>query len=745
MNIFKHKNKCEQKYTSYKNISNKKGKEKSSIKVFRKKNHHKGSLAEATNKNNDSNNDKNIRKISITMMFCFLIPIILIITLGIFSYKLASKAMYSKYEESSMSTVSSMQVSMNMMCSSISSKVIEVMLTDEFNSYYNSNDISSIKASEAASLSGKVNSNLSGVKASVDYISAYYLFAKEGSVLKTNIKSLPIGFYDSYLESEEANKFKDSKVTNAWVGKHILLDTNLGIDEDEYSLSYVQHFTSLKNSGFIIMDVQAAYIKELLSIMEFGGGTIKGLVVDDGVEILYKEEKDNKDNIISNEYKVDSPLLYNQDFFNESIESEGLKYVSIDDEKYLYVYTPVGKTGIMLFALIPETHIIAQIQGIGIVTIIMVIVACVISIGIGLAMAYGISSTLNHFCKHLVQVEQGDLTQVFSTNRKDEFKLLTNGMNNMLSGMRNLLTSVDKFSKKATGSAQDVSMATEDMKDSMCSISKMIDDIAQGVVAQAEDTTQCYESMTRLSCELEEINESTNIMSQKADETVSVIDKGKLIVKELNERTSVSVNNTKKLVLEISTIQGLVEEIGDILKIIQGIAEKTNLLSFNASIEAVRAGSSGRGFLVVAEEVNKLAKQSKEAGGKIKKIVTNITNATCQTVSSAKEMSKYIEEQSEALEDTNNVFGEINEYVIELVAALRKVQENMDNIVKDNKNMVDTIHSISAVSQEITASVEEVDATTLKQVASISSLTEDAENLLKEVKVLEESMGRFKV
>ena len=116
----------------------------------------------------------------------------------------------------------------------------------------------------------------------------------------------------------------------------------------------------------------------------------------------------------------------------------GSMEVRKDGKKYLYVYAPVGKTGLMICALIPFANIMEDVVHIRNMTIILVILATLVAMVIGSAIAVSISKSLKEAVDGLAQVAEGDLTILFRTKRKDEFRMLNDGLNHTITGVRGL-------------------------------------------------------------------------------------------------------------------------------------------------------------------------------------------------------------------------------------------------------------------------------------------------------------------
>ena len=375
----------------------------------------------------------------------------------------------------------------------------------------------------------------------------------------------------------------------------------------------------------------------------------------------------------------------------------------------------------------------------------MVIVAASAALAIGLYISGGISHTVKKMTSGLAEVAAGDLTTDFSTNRKDEFGVLTKSLNDMLSSMQTLMKDMKQFGTKVSNLSGDVSEKTTAINTSMQDIARAMDEVAQGVQSQAEDTEVSNEKMITFSENINAVTGKTNDMEATADKAIAAVNQGKVIVQELSDKSDTTVSLTRVLVEDIDAVQKNSEEIKSFVEVINSIAEQTNLLSLNASIEAARAGEAGRGFAVVAEEIRKLADQSKQSGNRIKEIVENIGTTTDKTTASAKEAESMVNEQAGALSETVEVFGMIHGCVGELVEDLRVVVEYLSRTAEEKDMVQNAMQNISAVSEQVAASTQEVTATLGEQVSVIQKLNEEVEELRQDAQNLDKSIERFKV
>jgi methyl-accepting chemotaxis protein len=178
---------------------------------------------------------------------------------------------------------------------------------------------------------------------------------------------------------------------------------------------------------------------------------------------------------------------------------------------------------------------------------------------------------------------------------------------------------------------------------------------------------------------------------------------------------------------------------------IAGIANKTNLLSLNASIEAARAGEAGRGFAVVADEIRTLADQSKEAANEIGGIVGKIQAQTDQTVEAANRAGSIVASQNESLDSTLQAFHKVNERVKQMADNLTKINEGMNRMEEAKRETVNSIMNISAVSEETSANATQVDSNAKMQQTLVDELKKSVELLSEKAAQMEETVGVLKV
>ncbi|MCM1283086.1 MAG: methyl-accepting chemotaxis protein [Muribaculaceae bacterium] len=677
---------------------------------------------------------KNGRSIMQTLLAAFLAPVAMMVVLGVVSYNKAASGIMTKYEESALSTVLAVADYSNLICDSISTKGLEMVTNsdvgDYYDKYYKSNNSNSVAALRNA------KNIISNTRSTNKYVFSCSVIPENGESLSTLSGYMTKNPYEDFQATAEGVYFTENPtVRSGWLGYHSYLDDNMDCSPEQYAVAFYQKVT--KNNSVVVMDIDMSVMLDALARMNFGDGSVRALITADGREIA---------SVQGEEESAETYFLGNEFFEASRAGGEsGSRNVRQNGKDYVYIYAPVGQTGMMICALIPKSILLEQVGSIKYITVILVILAATAAMAIGGVISTGISRTVKSMETGLSAVAEGDLSRKFSTGRKDEFKILVSALNSTIDSMRFLMRDMKRFGTQVNDLASNVSDKTASINVSVQDISRTMDEVALGMQGQAQNVESSNERMLSFSENINAVTDRTKGMTSTVDKAIEAVEQGKVIVEDLGEKSDTTVSLTKVLVDDIDKVQKSSEEIKSFVEVIKNIAEQTNLLSLNASIEAARAGDSGKGFAVVAEEIRKLADQSKESGDEISNIVENIGSTMNQTTESAKRAENMINDQAQALSETVNVFGRIRDCVGELVDGIRTVTEHLEQVSREEETVQNAIHDISAVSEQVMASTEVVTATLNEQVGVFEKLKDEVEVLREDAGELDRFIDRFEI
>lgn len=694
------------------------------------------------NRPSRENKTKTKRSIGITLIGGFLIPVILIVVLGMISYTKASRTIMDKYRESSLNTISAMSLYGNSIADGIASRAREQIVNSDMKNYYeNYYDNTDEKWLEVY---GNAKSTILQMKNNSTSISNFYTIPEAGSEINSVGHDLGSTIYHDFTTSDIGTCFaEDRSKKNGWFGFHDTIDKARESNGQDYAFTYVQRFVN--TNTLLVLDWDMKLAENMLSRINFGPNSICALVSADGREVSRLYIMDDSRNLAME--PIETSVFTDTGFYQLAQESEegGSLDVTWNDRQYLYVYSPLDKSGIMLCALIPRDNIIAEVVTIRNLTIIIVVIAALIALLVGTLISGGISRTVTVISHSLGKVSKGDMTQKFSTKRQDEFGLLAAALNDTITNIRMLMTEVKNFGSHVNEMAEGTTQKTETINESLRNILTSVEEVADGVQSQAMETDKSNERMQVFAGRLDEIYNETSDMSDSIQDVLGTIQKGQVIIQNLEQGSRTTASITTLLVENAEGVQQYSTEIEGIIDTINSIARQTNLLSLNASIEAARAGEHGRGFSVVAEEIRSLADMSSEAAGEVQQILSKMSAMTGKTTQSAKETEDIISRQQLSLSETVSVFGMIETRVQKLVDSLQVIVNGMGEINTDKEEIQTSVQNISEKAELAAVSTTEVTAALDEQAKVMTELTRNMDSMRRELLTLEQSMDRFTI
>lgn len=670
-----------------------------------------------------------LRGIQVKLIGAFMIPVILFVIIGFMIYSKCSTTLNSTYEASANTSVGTLEEYLGLGFENIELMATRLSINSAITSYYTGSEVKS----ESMLMDAKVAlSNESTADKFIDHI---IVCAKSGTACSEK-GAIRGDVYNAFVESEEGkNVESEIGMGSMWISSHPTIDEVTGYDSDEYALSLV---TVLKNNsnksvGYIIIDVKTSFIQDILDNAQISDNSIKGFVLEDGSQVL----------------SGDSDIKFTDtDFYQEALAGENLqgsKEVSYEGADYLFTYSRIEGTNMLVCAMVPQKEIMAGAQAILRYTLIAVAICAVIAIVVGSVLASGISKAIRKVNRVLKKTSDGDLTGQISMKRKDEFNVLSSSITNMIGSMKDLILKMTNVSGHVSDSAVQVGTNSEVLLEVTKDITEAVDYINSGISQQAQDTESCLEQMNGLAEKINVVHENTDEISEIAQEAQGAIENGMVIVANLGEKVQGTTEVTETIIREIRELNKESIAINSIIGTINEIAEQTNLLSLNASIEAARAGEAGRGFAVVSEEIRKLAEQSGNAGNQIGEIINHIQERLAATIETAGLAGESVAFQTEALNNTVDVFKNISQQVSKLAEDVEKITQSVGGIEQAKEDTMNAIESISTTSNQTESASEELARSTEKQLQAVEVLNDAVKRLQMDAEDLDTSVSIFKV
>jgi methyl-accepting chemotaxis protein len=296
-----------------------------------------------------------------------------------------------------------------------------------------------------------------------------------------------------------------------------------------------------------------------------------------------------------------------------------------------------------------------------------------------------------------------------------------------------IMDTSDKMTQQIAESAQKTASLGESMqamKESMEEVNSGSNDTAEAVQSQLNQTEE-------IQAMVEQVEKGTENIIDSMNQNKEAIAQGNANVGILVKQAEETVESGKKVTEELSQLDTYMSQMNSILDIINSITSQTSLLALNASIEAARAGDAGRGFAVVASEISQMAQQTKDSTVQISQLIENVSNAIQMVVEVSGSMISMIESQNETTEKTAESFTVIEKNSDNVYGHSNELAAYVTKLADANKKIVDSISTISAISEEVAAHASDTLSATESNnviVEELAALSGQLETLAQELK-----------
>lgn len=305
--------------------------------------------------------------------------------------------------------------------------------------------------------------------------------------------------------------------------------------------------------------------------------------------------------------------------------------------------------------------------------------------------------------------------------------------------LKTLLNKSQDMSNVIDDSVQQLAHMVKEISESNKVVSKVISSVTEGSTIQIEKANEGLEVGNKLIESTEEIRKSANSMKESALQVISISEKGTESIVNLhtmNEKNQTTMNDVNHVVQEL--IQKT-NEISEFSKTILEIARETKLLAFNALVESARAGETGKGFSVIAQNINKLATLSDMKAKEIQTTISGIIEVSKETVDKLETSNKVSDEQKIIVGETTEIFKTFKDSTSESINEINNMYSKIGQLIEIRDTVVNSINEISKVTESNSAMVEEVMATfeeEASQMAIISSYTQKLKEESEKVRTL---------
>jgi len=378
-------------------------------------------------------------------------------------------------------------------------------------------------------------------------------------------------------------------------------------------------------------------------------------------------------------------------------------------------------------------------------SIVAAIITSVIGILLMLLLVQRITKPLKNLAAAADRISLGDLRDKIEVESKDEigrlaqsFSIMVENIKDMVKKIMSTSASINTFSDELVASAQQNATVADQ-------IAKATEEVAAGSSEQVRKTSQAKERVDMVSNKIktivnniEELKTSTETMVTSANESKREMQAMSQQMETIRASSDLSSSTLKDL-------SNTSQKIGKIVDVINQIANQTNLLALNAAIEAARAGEAGKGFTVVSEEIRNLAEQSVRSAEDITKLIQETQEKSQVAIIAIDASSSEVDKGQQIVERVGHTFETIGNTINENQQLFSQLEAAMSELNDSFYHTITLVNDIEFIAEGTAANTEEVAASTEEQMASIQQITASIEQLNNMVGELNDLIAQFKM
>lgn len=427
---------------------------------------------------------------------------------------------------------------------------------------------------------------------------------------------------------------------------------------------------------------------------------------------------------------VEKVLNGGEEYFSEAVSIEG----TLNYGYFMPVYQNGSDTDIVGMIFVgtnkhDKDAVIMRLLGSIVAAVAAIMLVCLI---VSTKLASTISRNIRTSIKAVEKIAAGNLNVQVNNKllkSKDEIGDLSRVTITLRDAMQRTILEINQNVQKLLEASSLLGTAADNTNGTMNKVRSAVNRIVENSAEQAENSKSTSEHMrlmgeniTETSAEVEALNSNAEFMhqsSEKAAETLSnlqhINSEVERIIGEVQEQT----NRTNDSVQQIHKATAF----------ITSIAEETDLLSLNASIEAARSGESGRGFAVVAEQIKKLSEQSNQSSSEIEETAMMLSEDSQKAVEIMQKMQEIIVSQSESMQDTQKVVEEVVAQIANSMQSIQQIKETTEHLANVRNEVLQAVETLSNIAQDSVSGTKKTYEDTEEVVDTFKQVYMSAEQL----------------
>ncbi|WP_419873456.1 methyl-accepting chemotaxis protein [Candidatus Pristimantibacillus sp. PTI5] len=666
------------------------------------------------------------------IIFCGIIACVM--SVGLLAYSKAKEIIESKVSEASFQTVNQVANNLDIIFRTYEDLSMQIMIDEDFHEQVRTvlDSKAGFNKSEAA---GKLNERLRNYVTGNVSISGVMLIPLNPKLTVLNVGAAQANRSEIIKESAWFKEVIERDGKTLWIppqpgGLAVLpAPPSIGMSR------LIKDKMTNQPTYLLLMEIHLASINKRFEDVELGQGSEMAILDSKGNYIVSPDPA-----LTGKPAKVSLPTE------GDSALSGSQKAAASNGKDVLAAYTTFDTMNWKLLGTVPVKELVKDAKSIQTMTWITVVIASLIAVAIGVLVILTIAQPLVKLRNLMNEGASGNLTVRSSfKKRRDEIGELSESFNRMMAQIQLLAVQTTRSAEDVLLTAADLTEASRKTALSAKEIAGATEEIAGGAASLAVEAERGTDLTSHINMQMKKVIASNQMMVRSANEVEKASEQGTAYMGILIHKTGVTEEMTRSMVEKVDALKESTGSIVKILEVLNNLTKQTNILSLNATIEAARAGAAGKGFMVVADEIRKLADQSRQSIDIVGQITEKIRDEIDETVQVLSNAYPLFQEQIGSVKDANQIFLTVQGQMGQFAEKLELVTESIGQLDHSQGILADAMTNVSAVAEESSATSEEVASLSSVQLNISDEMVRLSEKLDAVSRELKESLSQFKM
>lgn len=670
-----------------------------------------------------------VKSVGMKLFLMFFISILFfVLIVGMISYSVSKSVIKNKVAESSLQTVTQAGQKLDFLYQTFEDASLQIMLNKELQDLLEKVPTLDPTSYESLEVIRQLTDKLNVVTFANKSIKTLHLYRPDGKLIVIT------GSGGSTLSENSGTSDWFKKIVDNG-GKVAWLDSKV----KGYSSSSTNTFAigrlmrnTLTNSttAVLMLELSTDLLNKEITGMSLG---------DDSKVVITNADNKNVAVAETAELEKDAAIQLTK----EQREEEHGSFVTKDD--HLVAYYKSSVSGWNLVGDIPVSSLVKDAKKIFNYTLLIALFAAIAAVLIGLFVARMIGRPLVNLRNLMQQGAKGNLTVRANYTTQDEIGQLGASFDVMMQQITTLVQQTSTSAQAVFETAQELTNSSKVTATAAREIAVATDEISNGAGGLATESERGNELTHHIGIQMKQVIEANLEMGTAAADVQSSSEQGTKYMSELISKTNLTEEMIRSMVDKVDNLKDSTRSIRKILDLLNNMTKQTNILSLNATIEAARAGAAGKGFMVVADEIRKLADQSRQSIDVVGQITETIQKEIDETVKVLSTATPIFKEQILAVKEADIIFKQVTSHMGGFIEQLSTVSDSISTLEQSQVVLSDAMTNVSAVAEESLATSEEVASLSSEQLSISDGLVKLSDKLDLLSKSLTDTLSKFEV